>query len=136
MARPGTRSSALLAQASQHLWLAFCYDVYRWVGRERGPFLGLFSRPPSEPDWILVASSGSPVSLFLYLWLIVMNVIMTSFAERNALAFARDHDFHPERHLPLSFLVQVSKVSNVVHLYVRLTSTYFARVLEESFDYF
>src|SRR5215475_13663427 len=29
MARPGTRSSALLAQASQHLWLAFCYDVYR-----------------------------------------------------------------------------------------------------------
>src|SRR5207237_2884624 len=29
MARPGTRYSALLAQASQHLWLAFCYDVYR-----------------------------------------------------------------------------------------------------------
>ena len=29
MARPGTRSNALLAQASQHLWLAFCYDVYR-----------------------------------------------------------------------------------------------------------
>jgi hypothetical protein len=29
MARPGTRSSALLAQASQHLWLASCYDVYR-----------------------------------------------------------------------------------------------------------
>ena len=29
MAKPGTRSSALLAQASQHLWLAFCYDVYR-----------------------------------------------------------------------------------------------------------
>src|SRR5712691_2504603 len=34
MARPGTRSSALLAQASQHLWLASCYDVYRWVGYE------------------------------------------------------------------------------------------------------
>jgi hypothetical protein len=29
MARPGTRSSALLAQACQHLWLASCYDVYR-----------------------------------------------------------------------------------------------------------
>ena len=29
MARPGTRYSALLAQASQHLWLASCYDVYR-----------------------------------------------------------------------------------------------------------
>jgi hypothetical protein len=29
MARPCTRSSALLAQASQHLWLASCYDVYR-----------------------------------------------------------------------------------------------------------
>ena len=29
MARPGTRSSALLAQAWQHLWLASCYDVYR-----------------------------------------------------------------------------------------------------------
>jgi hypothetical protein len=35
-----------------------------WVGCERGPF-GLFSQPPAEPDWILVASSGSPVSLFL-----------------------------------------------------------------------
>src|SRR5712691_7508926 len=34
------------------------------VGCERGPF-GLFSQPPSEPDLILVASSGSPVSLFL-----------------------------------------------------------------------
>jgi hypothetical protein len=29
MARPCTRSSALLAQAWQHLWLASCYDVYR-----------------------------------------------------------------------------------------------------------
>src|SRR5713226_1043166 len=29
MARPCTRYSALLAQASQHLWLASCYDVYR-----------------------------------------------------------------------------------------------------------
>jgi hypothetical protein len=34
-----------------------------WVGCERGPF-GLFSQPPAEPDRILVASSGSPVSLF------------------------------------------------------------------------
>ena len=29
MAKPCTRYSALLAQASQHLWLASCYDVYR-----------------------------------------------------------------------------------------------------------
>src|SRR5712692_2171084 len=29
MTRPCTRYSALLAQASQHLWLASCYDVYR-----------------------------------------------------------------------------------------------------------
>src|SRR5262245_35299206 len=33
-----------------------------WVGCERGPF-GLFSQPPAEPDVMLVASSGSPVSL-------------------------------------------------------------------------
>ncbi len=46
MARPGTRSSALLAQASQHLWLASCYDVYRWVGYERGPLLAFSPSPP------------------------------------------------------------------------------------------
>src|SRR5262249_25279370 len=41
-----------------------CIARGSWVGCERGPF-GLFPQPPAEPDLILVASSGSPVSLFL-----------------------------------------------------------------------
>src|SRR5713101_5572036 len=38
-ASPCTRSSALLAQACQHLWLVVYDDVYRWVDRGRGPLL-------------------------------------------------------------------------------------------------
>src|SRR5262249_45129577 len=63
---------------------------------------------PAEPDWILVASSGSPVSLSLQLWPIVMDVVMTSPAQWDALALSRDHDLHPGRHLPFTLFVQVS----------------------------
>ncbi len=45
--------------------LAFQRQVRR-LGRLRARSIaGLFPQPPAEPDWILVASSGSPVSLFL-----------------------------------------------------------------------
>src|SRR6266567_2681146 len=45
--------------------LAFRHQVRR-LGRLRARSIaGLFPQPPAEPDWILVASSGSPVSLFL-----------------------------------------------------------------------
>src|SRR4029434_6217478 len=69
---------------------------------------GLFSRPSSEPDVILIASSGSLVSLSLQLWPIEMDIIMTSLTQWDALAFPRDHDFDPERHLPFALFVQVS----------------------------
>ena len=45
-ARPCTRYSAVLAQASQHLWLACGDDVERWVGYERGPLLAFSPSPP------------------------------------------------------------------------------------------
>src|SRR6266481_10106319 len=67
---------------------------------------GLFSRPSSEPDVILIASSGSLVSLALQLWPIEMDIIMTSLTQGDALAFPRDHDFHPGRHLPFALFVQ------------------------------
>jgi hypothetical protein len=60
---------------------------------------------------------------------------MTSLAQWDALALSHDHDFHPERHLPFALFVEVSYVSNVMHLYVLRFSTYFACVIEESFDY-
>src|SRR4029450_12282489 len=66
---------------------------------------GLFSRPSSEPDVILIASSGSLVSLSLSLWPIMMDVIMTSLAQWDALALSHDHDLHPERHLPFALFV-------------------------------
>ena len=69
---------------------------------------GLFSRPSSEPDVILIASSGSLVSLSLQLWPIDMDIIMTSLTQWDALAFPRDHDLHPGRHLPFALFVQVS----------------------------
>ena len=108
MARPSTRSSALLAQACQHLWLVAHHDVYRWVDTRARSISGLFPWSPSEPDLILVASSGSPVSLSLQLWPIVMDVVMTSPAQWDALALSRDHDLHPGRHLPFTLFVQVS----------------------------
>ena len=85
----------LLAQASQHLWLVNFDDVYRWVDTRARSISGLFPWSPSEPDVILVASSGSPVSLSLQLWPIVVDVIMAAFAERDTLAFTGYHDFHP-----------------------------------------
>src|SRR6266436_708627 len=45
---------------------------------------GLFSRPSSEPDVILIASSGSLVSLSLPLWPIEMDIIMTSPTQGDA----------------------------------------------------
>ena len=62
----------------------------------------------SEPDVILIASSGSLVSLSLQLWPIEMDIIMTSLTQWDALAFPRDHDLHPGRHLPFALFVQVS----------------------------
>ncbi len=60
----------------------------------------------------------------------VMNVIMTSFTERYALALSCYHDFHPERHLPFALFVQVFQLADVVHLHVFLGFTYFACVVE------
>jgi hypothetical protein len=59
-----------------------------------------------------------------------MNVIMTCFTERYALALSCYHDFHPERHLPFALLVQVSQLSDMVHLHFFLGVTYFACVVE------
>src|SRR5207253_9406700 len=56
---------------------------------------GLFSWPSSEPDVILVVSSGSPVSLFLRLWPIGVNVIMTSLTQWHALSLRGGHALHP-----------------------------------------
>src|SRR5262249_54621270 len=106
--RPCTRSSAFLAQASQHLGLVAHHDVYRWVDTRARSISGLFPWSPSEPDWILVASSGSPVSLSLQLWPIVMDVIMTSPAQWDALALSRDYDLHQGLPLPFTLFVQVS----------------------------
>ena len=69
------------------------------------------------------------VSLFPNLWPIEMDVVMASFAERNALTFTGYHDFHPKRFLPTFFLVQVCQVAYVVHLDMLLAFTYFAGVV-------
>jgi hypothetical protein len=108
LARPRTSYGAFRQQASQHLWLAAFNDVYRWVDTRARSISGLFPWSPSEPDLILVASSGSPVSLSLQLWPIVMDVVMTSPAQWDAPALSRDHDLHPGRHLPFTLFVQVS----------------------------
>src|SRR6266568_8645986 len=47
-----------------------------WIGTRARSIAGLFSRPSSEPDVILIASSGSLVSLSLQLWPIEMDIIM------------------------------------------------------------
>ena len=85
---------------------------------------------PSEQDLTLVASSGSPVSVSLQPWSIMVDVVMTCLTKRNALAFAGYHDFHPQRHLPFALLVQVSELSDVMHLYPFLGSTYFTCVIQ------
>ncbi len=61
---------------------------------------------------------------------------MTSFAAWYTLALSGYHEFPPERFLPLPLLVQVCKVSNVVHVHLFLDATDFACVFEESFDSF
>ena len=58
-----------------------------------------------------------------------MNVHVARLAKRDALAFARDHDFHPERFLPTALLIQVCQFSYVVHLHLIFGPTYFAFVL-------
>jgi len=63
-----------------------------------------------------------------------MDVFMAFPAERNALAFACDHDLHPERFLPASLFVQVRQCAYVVHCDMLVAFTYFAGVCEQSFD--
>jgi len=59
-----------------------------------------------------------------------MNIHVTPLAEWDALAFVRNHDFHPKRFFPMSFLVQVCQMSYMVHVEMRLAPTYFAGVVE------
>jgi hypothetical protein len=63
-----------------------------------------------------------------------MDVIMASFAERDALPLTGYHDFHPKRFLPTLSPVQVCQMAYVMHVDVLLAFTYFAGVVEESFD--
>jgi hypothetical protein len=78
------------------------------LGRLRARSIaGLFSQPPSEPDLILIASSGSPVSVSLRPWRVMLDVLMTPSAERYALTLSGYHELHPERHLPFTLFVQV-----------------------------
>jgi len=79
-------------------------------------------------------ASGSLVSLFPILWPLVMDVIMASFAERDALTLTGYHDVHPQRFLPTLSPVQVCQMAYVMHVDVLLAFTYFAGVVEESFD--
>ena len=51
-------------------------------------------------------------------------------AERYALAFACDHDLHPERFLPTPFFVQACQFAYVMHLDMLVAFTYFACVFE------
>ena len=59
-----------------------------------------------------------------------VDVIMASLAEWYALAFACNHDLHPERFLPLSLLVKVCQFAYVVHLDMLFAVTYFAGVVK------
>src|SRR6266851_9694902 len=58
--------------------------IWHWIGTRARSIAGLFSRPSSEPDVILIASSGSLVSLFLRLWPIGVDVIMTPLTQWDA----------------------------------------------------
>src|SRR5215471_1866533 len=101
------------------------------LGRLRARSIaGLFPQPPSEPDVRLVASSGSPVPLSLRPWPIVMYIIMATFAERNALPFSCNHDFHPQRHFPFPLFIQVFELSYMVHLHFFLGPAYLACIIE------
>jgi hypothetical protein len=102
---------------------------WAWQGRLRARSIAsLFSQPPSEPDVILVASSGSLVSLSLQLWPVEVDVVMACTAKRYTFPFARYHDFHPERLLPFTLFVQVCQFAYMMHLYPLFASTYFACV--------
>jgi hypothetical protein len=59
----------------------------------------------------------------------MVDILMTLFAERYALAFACYHDLHPQRHFPFALLVQVFKLSDVVHFHSFLGFAYFACVV-------
>src|SRR5215472_5989028 len=64
-----------------------------------------------------------------------MNVHVTLSTERDALTFSCYHDFHPERFLPFSLLVQVCQFAYMVHFYTLFASACFTGVFEQSFDY-
>ncbi len=74
-------------------------------------------------------ASGSLVSLFPILWPIVMDVIMASFAARDALTFTGDHDCHPQRLLPTLAPGQVCQLAYGMHVDVLLAFPYFAGVV-------
>ena len=74
--------------------------------------------------------------MFLHLWPIVVYVAVTSFAERYAFAFSGYHDFHPQRFLPLTSLIQVCQFAYMMHLYMLFAFTYFTRIVKYSLDYF
>src|SRR6266436_8741788 len=100
--RDAAHSPQTPARATHHR------PIGHWIGTRARSIAGLFSRPSSEPDVILLASSGSLVSLSLQLWPIEMDIIMTSLTQWDALAFPRDHDFHPGRHLLFTLFIKVS----------------------------
>ena len=58
-----------------------------------------------------------------------MDVVMTSSAERNALAFSGYHDLHPERFLPSALFIQVCQFAYMMHLYMLFASTYLTCVM-------
>ncbi len=105
-------STTFLLYASRHTGLSHptmtikpgCWALDRLRARS---IAGLFPQPSSEPDVKLIASSGSPVSVSLRSWPIGVDVHMAPPAQRDALAFACDHGFHPERFLPSPLFVEV-----------------------------
>ena len=58
-----------------------------------------------------------------------MDVVMTSSAERNALAFSGYHDLHPERFLPSALFIQVCQFAYMMHLYMLFAATYVTCVM-------
>ena len=58
-----------------------------------------------------------------------MDVVMTSSAERNALAFSGYHDLHPERFLPSALFIQVCQFAYMMHFYMLFASTNVACVM-------
>jgi hypothetical protein len=59
-----------------------------------------------------------------------MDVHVAPSAERNALAFTCDHDFHPERLLPTPLFIQIGSFTDVVHFHFFFGSAHVARILQ------